>query len=393
MTKAKNQGPSLFYLLKTFLIIGVSSFGGFSALVAVVINKMVERDKQISEDVIMNGFSLASVLPGPVAVNTVAYIGYFLRGWKGGLTAIFAVILPSFILVVIATHFYLEYGNLPQVRSVIQGIIPVIIAVIISVAFNMSGKSISSWKHVLILVSGLVIQFFFSGYLVFILCLLGSALFGLIFFERNGVPKDSSETKYKIDWVPLFLTLLIVVILVLGAFIPENINTKVFEVFSKISLTLFGGGYVMVPILQNIIVERMNWLSNIQFVDAIAIGQVTPGPILISAAFVGYKVNGVIGAAVATIGIFGPSSLLMILLSNGLKRFSTNTKWLSMLQAIKPMVISFILYSVWVIGQNLDSYILSAFIITISLIALLKYKVNFLYLIVGFGIIGFFFFG
>ncbi|MEQ9165158.1 MAG: chromate transporter, partial [Fulvivirga sp.] len=143
MNYAKKSKPTLLYLFKTFVIIGISSFGGFSALVAVVINKMVERDKQISEDVIMNGFSLASVLPGPVAVNTVAYIGYYLRGWRGGLLAIFSVILPSFILVVIATHFYLEYGDLPQVRSIIQGVIPVIIAVIISVAYNMSRKSVT----------------------------------------------------------------------------------------------------------------------------------------------------------------------------------------------------------------------------------------------------------
>ncbi len=374
-------------------MVGVSSFGGFSALVAVVINKMVERDKQISEDVIMNGFSLASVLPGPVAVNTVAYIGYYLKGWKGGFVAIFSVILPSFILVVIATHFYLEFGNLPQVRSVIQGVIPVIVAVIISVAFNMSQKSITSWKHSFILLTGLIIQFFFSGYLVFILCLIGSALFGLIFFKQKDTANLPEESSAKVDWVPLILSTVFAAIIMIGVLIPTNQTMKIFEVFSKISLTLFGGGYVMVPILQSIIVEEMNWLNNVQFIDAIAIGQVTPGPILISAAFVGYKVNGLLGALVATIGIFGPSSLLMILLSGRLKKFSMNVKWLSMLQAIKPMVISFILYSVWVIGRNLDSYTISIFIIVVSLIALLKFKVNFLYLIVGFGAIGFFFFG
>ena len=374
-------------------MIGASSFGGFSALVAVVITKMVERDKKISEDVIMNGFSLASVLPGPVAVNTVAYIGYHLRGWKGGLVAVASVIIPSFILVVLATHFYLAYGDLPEVRSIIQGIIPVIIAVIISVAFNMSQKSINSWKHILILSIGLVIQFFFKGYLVFILCLLGSALLGLLFFKQNEVNEGSDVSKAKVDWVPLVLATSFATLIVAGVLLPESINMKIFEVFSKISLTLFGGGYVMVPILQNIIVEQMDWLTNLEFVDAIAIGQVTPGPILISAAFVGYKVNGVLGALIATIGIFGPSSLLMIILSGGLKRFSTNAKWLAMLQAIKPMVISFILYSVWIIGQNLDSYITSIFIIAVSLIALLKFKLNFLYLIFGLGAVGYFFLG
>ncbi|MEQ8573373.1 MAG: chromate transporter, partial [Fulvivirga sp.] len=98
-------------------------------------------------------------------------------------------------------------------------------------------------------------------------------------------------------------------------------------------------------------------------------------------------------ALIATLGIFGPSSILMIVLSGGLRKFSTNTRWLSMLQAIKPMVISFILYSVWVIGQNLDGYLFSIFIIAVSLIALLKFNLNFLYLIFGFGVLGFFFLG
>lgn len=389
----KKSKPTLLYLFKTFVIIGISSFGGFSALVAVVINKMVERDKQISEDVIMNGFSLASVLPGPVAVNTVAYIGYYLRGWRGGLLAIFSVILPSFILVVIATHFYLEYGDLPQVRSIIQGVIPVIIAVIISVAYNMSRKSVTSGKHFLILLAGLIIQFFYSGYLVFILCLLGSALVGLLFFKSEEEINETETQRHKADWAPLLLGVAFIISLGVSILTPYNLNLKIFEVFSKISLTLFGGGYVMVPILQDIIVEQMNWLTNIQFVDAIAIGQVTPGPILISAAFVGYKVNGILGALIATLGIFGPSSILMIVLSGGLRKFSTNTRWLSMLQAIKPMVISFILYSVWVIGQNLDGYLFSIFIIAVSLIALLKFNLNFLYLIFGFGVLGFFFLG
>ncbi|MEQ8244082.1 chromate efflux transporter [Fulvivirga sp.] len=393
MNYEKKSKPTLLYLFKTFVIIGISSFGGFSALVAVVINKMVERDKQISEDVIMNGFSLASVLPGPVAVNTVAYIGYYLRGWRGGLLAIFSVILPSFILVVIATHFYLEYGDLPQVRSIIQGVIPVIIAVIISVAYNMSRKSVTSGKHFLILLAGLIIQFFYSGYLVFILCLLGSALVGLLFFKSEEEINETETQRHKADWAPLLLGVAFIISLGVSILTPYNLNLKIFEVFSKISLTLFGGGYVMVPILQDIIVEQMNWLTNIQFVDAIAIGQVTPGPILISAAFVGYKVNGILGALIATLGIFGPSSILMIVLSGGLRKFSTNTRWLSMLQAIKPMVISFILYSVWVIGQNLDGYLFSIFIIAVSLIALLKFNLNFLYLIFGFGVLGFFFLG
>lgn len=388
-----NEETSLFYIFKTFLIIGATSFGGYSALIAVVQNKMVDGDKKISEDVIYNGFALASILPGPIAVNTVTYIGYHLRGWKGASIAMISVILPSFLLVVVFAHIYLSYGNLPQVRSIIDGIIPVIIAIVFSVVYSMTRKNVTNWKHVLILILGLTVQIFFSGYIIFILCILGSALVGVIIFKRlDNSEKNIGEPandKGRLVGTSLFVVLSLMTFIVLATLFPNQLNFSLFRVFSKISLSMFGGGYVMIPILQNLIVDNLNWLSQQQFVDAIAIGQITPGPILISAAFIGYKVSGFIGAVIASIGIFGPSAILIILLAEKVKKFENNGYWRSMLEAIKPMVISFIMFSIWILMGSLNSYLMPSIIIIISAIALIGFKINYLYLILSFGFIGF----
>ena len=136
--------PSLLYLVKTFLVVGASSFGGYSALISVVQDRLVERDKLISNKIIVEGFSLASVLPGPVAVNTVTYIGFSLRGWPGAMASMVSVITPSFFLMIVLTHFYLRYGTIPEVASIMQGILPVVMGIILMAGYNMSKKNLKA---------------------------------------------------------------------------------------------------------------------------------------------------------------------------------------------------------------------------------------------------------
>ena len=137
----------------------------------------------------------------------------------------------------------------------------------------------------------------------------------------------------------------------------------------------------MIPVLQAIIVNNLDWLNQQQFIDAITIGQITPGPILISAAFIGYKVSGIPGALLATIGIFGPSAILITILAERVKIIKNSKYWKAMLEAIKPMVISFIIFSIWVLGNSVDNYIISSIIFILSTILLIRFKINYLYLI------------
>ena len=138
---------TLWYLAKSFLIVGSTSFGGYASLVAIVRNIMVERDRVLDDETIMKGFSLASILPGPVAVNTVAYIGYRLRGWKGGLISFFMVLTPPVLLIMILSHFYQQAVNIEYFDKFLAGVFPVVAAIILTTAINLGKKSLRNFKY------------------------------------------------------------------------------------------------------------------------------------------------------------------------------------------------------------------------------------------------------
>jgi len=384
--------PTLFYLFKSFLIVGATSFGGYSALISVVQNMLVERDKLISDKIIVEGFSLASVLPGPVAVNTVTYIGFRLRGWLGAMVSMVSVVTPSFILMVVLTHIYLLYGTIPEVASAMQGVLPVVMGVILATGYSMSKKNLKDWRQLMILFVSLVIQFYFKGYLFYVLSLVIGGLMGYVFFSRN-IPSgkkmmNKSNNKSRNKYWHLVFGLVIVLTFVFQN--SELINLKLAAAFSKISLTLFGGGYVMIPMLHSIIVEKYQWLNSTEFMDAIALGQITPGPILVSATFIGYKIAGLTGAVLSTLAIFCPSAMLIIFIADIFKRITNNRYWLAILEGLKPVVVSFIISSLFILFQASSNQWFTFGVALITAFLLLRFKLNYLYLIVVFGLVGLF---
>jgi chromate transporter len=383
--------PGLLFLFKSFLIVGATSFGGYAALVAVVQRILVERKKVIEDEVIVKGFSIASLLPGPVAVNTVTYIGFSLAGWSGALISMIAVILPSMILMIVFAILYETYSALPAISNFLTGVIPVVAALILSAAYNIGKKSFISFTHYIIIALVLLIQFFFSGYWTFFLSFLVGGGLGYLFFkDSSATVTGSSQIKFK-KWH--FLVLLVLALTVLLNFIElpwQGININLATVFSGISLSLFGGGYVMIPMLSDILVLQKGWLTAIEFTDAIALGQVTPGPILISTTFIGYKLSGIWGAIIATVGIFLPSGLLMILVSDTISKVDRNPGWQAVFAGLKPVIVALMLASIVVLGKSIENWWFSSIIAIISAFLIIRYQVNFLWLIAVAGILGIF---
>jgi chromate transporter len=214
---------------------------------------------------------------------------------------------------------------------------------------------------------------------------------GFIFFKESKPPVSNVlKIHYKKTHLVVVVILLLTVLLNFIEFPGDNINLSLASVFSGISLSLFGGGYVMIPMLNDIIVLQKGWLSNTEFMNAIALGQVTPGPILISATFIGYKLNGIWGAIIATVGIFLPSGLLMILVSDTLKKVDENPGWRAIFEGLKPVIIALMLASIVVLGKPIENWWISGIIATISAVLIIRYKVNFLWLIGAAGLIGIF---
>ena len=391
----KPEDISLSYLFWTFLKIGSTAFGGFMALVSVVENIIVERRELLHYEDMLDGISLASVLPGPVAANVVAYVGYRLRGGWGAVATATAVILPSFLLVVGLTIVYLQAGDIPAVNKVFAGFIPAVVAIIISAAYRMSKKAVRGWQEILIAGMAAILLQTIGGIYITFLVIGGSGIVGcLLYCRRAGKELGQQEIsrKEKLVLKPVIIPLVVLAAFLLLSFIPlplgQDSLARLFATFSGMSLMLFGGGYVIIPMIQEIVITSYGWLTQTEFSNAIAMGQITPGPILISAAFIGYKVQGIWGAIVATVGIFFPPALLMVTLSHLLEYIKESVVIQAALKGIRPAVIGMIFTAGFVVAQTAQVHWASFLIFAASLAAIWKFKVEVIFVIPVAGVIG-----
>ncbi len=370
------------------------------ALVSVVQKQLVEKDKKVADEVILDSISLASVLPGPLAFNVVSYLGYFLRGIKGALVSMIAILLPSFVLILVLTYVYFICGQLPVLSNFFKGVLPAVAAIIISVAINMTRKNIKDYRQIIILVfSGLCLVFFRSFFTTIIIMAIGG-ITGFLFYRSTF--SNTGETKFtesKFNSRNVILSIAIIIILLLFVwFLPDIFCGKYTDkaaliknislTFSGMSLTLFGGGYVIIPTIQEIVVDGLNWLTTKEFADAIAMGQITPGPIFISATFIGYKVGGLAGAVAATLSIFFPPAFLMIFLSHFLDRIKNSNTISAIFKGLRPAVIGMIFAASFTIGKGIEIQWQAIMIFLAVFILSFRFKINVVFLIPASGIGG-----
>lgn len=389
------ERASLPYIFFTFLKLGATAFGGYMSLVAIVQKQLVEIDKKMKEEDLLDGISLTSVLPGPVAVNTIAYVGYLLRGIPGAIAAFAGIVLPSFFLVILLSWLYFTYGNIPAVKNIFSGIAPTITALIVTVAIGMARKTIKVPAQWVICLLAAILLIFIGGFTTTFLIIIGSGIVGyFLFHQQQGKERLSNEEKLLFgnrQWIisGVVLLLLLFVLLFGGQYPGAPKNIQIISTFSGISLTLFGGGYVVIPALHELFVENLGWLTSAEFADGIAIGQITPGPIFITATFIGYKVAGIMGALLATIAMFTPPMVLTVLLSRFVKTLNQSTLVKAAMKAVRAAVIGMIFASAVTIGQTILVSIVSVAIFLVAFYISFKYTISPVYLIIGSGVAGF----
>src|SRR6266851_3142718 len=176
------DGPSLWFLFLSFLKIGSTAFGGFMALISVVQNEIVERRKLLTQGEMLDGISLATILPGPVAVNVVAYVGYKLRGGLGALVSAVGVILPSFILIVALSAAYFRWGQIPTVNKLFLGFIPAVTAIIVHAAWGMARKAILGLPEFAIALMACLLLLYKSGFYITLIIIVSAGLIGWLSF-------------------------------------------------------------------------------------------------------------------------------------------------------------------------------------------------------------------
>ena len=394
----KNKEPGLTLLFMSFLKVGATSFGGFMSLVSVVQNELVDKKKLVSSEAILDGMSLASVMPGPIAVNVVTYIGFILKGVKGALVSMLAVLLPSFLIVLALSVLYFEYGDLLDATKFFEGVMPAVIAIIISVALNMAKKSIGDVYQVLLCLFSGILLFWIGGFLSTIIIIVSGGIAGWAIYHEKSSNKPTRPISFreindrKLLWYligPVFLLILIAMAPYIWD-LREDLEQirELALIFGGMSLSLFGGGYVFIPAIQEVIVDQMQWLTTKEFTDGIAMGQITPGPILISAAFIGYKISGVFGALVATIAIFLPSGLFMILGSFFIKFVKDSTLFKAIFNGVRPAVIGMIFSAALTLGFSLNLNWQTGLLFFMILLLSIRFRINAAILIPLSGLIG-----
>jgi chromate transporter len=395
----KNTPVSLAYLCSTFLKVGATTFGGFMALISVIENLIVHKRKLLTHEDMLDGISLASILPGPMAVNAVVYVGYRLLGKWGALVSGVSILLPTFILILGFSMVYFQWGEMPEINKLFEGFIPAITAIIFSAAWRMGKKTIKTGKEILLAVSSAILLQFVGGFYITLVIVIGSGFIGYLLYRNslNLIPASTSNISESIDpeFSKLHLTLsfgfLIGILFLYSTFLPIiNINSlpNLFVTFSGMSLMLFGGGYVFIPLIQEIVVNQYEWITQNDFANGIALGQITPGPIMITAAFIGYKVKGIIGALVATIGIFFPPALLMVICANFLNKIKSSVIIQATLKGIRPAVVGMIFTAGVVFAQTAVINWVSLIIFAIAMISIWKLRLEVVLIIPIAGILG-----
>ena len=391
-----------FKLFFTFLKTGTISFGGYMMLIAMIQYEFSERKKILNKKKILDAITMASFLPGPMAINVASYIGFLIKGWKGAVISFVAVLLPSFIIMIIFSHLYLNSRNVPGFSSFFDGVLPVVAAVIFSVAYNIYKDSKDKVFSLLLVILSFVLTSLIKGYISIILPLLICG--GLNLFYNGDKLKKITNTKnafLRIKGIIIASLIMIILFVFLNNAPISSLEFNLAKVFANMSLTLFGGGYVFIPYLDKIIVEQMEWLTKREFIDSIAMGQITPGPILITATFIGYKLgylinntitSGIFGAFIATISIFLPSSVVIIFFSRVYYFVKKNTTVKLIIKGFKIGIIGLICYSGYIImfKQQETFNLLNLSICIFSFIILNKTKIHPLFLILGFGVAGYF---
>lgn len=324
---AKNDKPTLLDMIKKALYIGAIGYGG-PAIIAQMKKTFTKDHSWFSDKEFMETLSLAQILPGATGVSMMGSFGYKKHRFWGAVLLPLAYIAPAVIAIMLISWAYFKYGDLSFVKPLFVGLGALVVALLLN-ATSVLNKSVFKEKGIAKNIKGVAIAaivfsgaYFLNIYTVWLILLSGALGFALFYFtgEFEGEKATKQESvsikineRFKLDksQIPLAIVLLVVFVILL---IP--LTGQIFTTFFNIGLFAFGGGFTTIPLIQHIVVDQLHWLDFAQFRDGIALGQITPGPVFITATFIGYKVMGIIGALVATVAIFMPSLILMVALTN-----------------------------------------------------------------------------
>jgi chromate transporter len=431
-------------LFLSFLKVGITGFGGGLAVLSQIRNVVVQQRGWLGEHDFIEALALGQSLPGTSAGNAVTYIGFRLRGWQGASVALSGFVLPSMLMMIALAIFYDAFRALPNIEQLFHGFNAAVVALIAVTAWRM-GKQTSSktWQRILMLLAFSAVVFL-KATVIEVILLSGLIGIGIESFTERQLPRlerirgfaarrqQRIRTRMGIrrarphQFVGGFLTEALAEerlrqvnssvaaeadqddfddddhpqspspgkgTISRGLFLPAipflaklGLALSLSFIFLRIGAVTFGGGFVMIPEIENEVVSSHHWLTHQEFADATALGQITPGPVLIMATFVGFRVAGTIGALLSTICVFLPSFLMTIAAGSSLRRFRTNRQTQAFLRGVAPAVTGLLVAAAWSIARAGIHTVIGASMAAIILVILLRFRPNPFWILIGAGL-------
>jgi chromate transporter len=294
------MNPKLKEVALVFFKLGCFAFGGPAAHIAMMEDEIIEKRNWMTRDYFLDLIGTTNLIPGPNSTEMTMHCGYERAGKAGLFVAGIAFIIPATIITAILAYLYVEYGQLPEVEPFIYGIKPAVLAIIAGAILKLGKKAVKSTELIILGVLVLTASLFGINEVV---ALLSAGVLGMLYFYLK------SKTISSLNTISPFL-----LFLGINTTIAKLTTLKLFLIFLKVGAILYGSGYVLFAYLDAELVTR-GLLTRAELIDAIAIGQFTPGPVLSTSTFIGYQLSGFTGALVATTGIFSPSFLFVLILN------------------------------------------------------------------------------
>ena len=349
--------PQLTEIATLFLKLGTISFGGPAAHIALMEDEVVRRRRWLSHEEFMDLIGATNLIPGPNSTEMAIHIGLRRAGWAGFLIAGGCFILPATVIVTFCAWLYVRYGSLPEAGAILYGVKPVMIAVVLQALWALGRAALKTKTLLMLAAAAAILNFLGVNELVI---LFGAGL--LFAFTRSSFVRKSQTQCFSL--APLFLF------------------------FLKTGSVLFGSGYVLLAFLRADLVERWHWLSEGQLLDAIAVGQFTPGPVFTTATFIGYILGRTPGAIVATLGIFLPAFIFVALSGPFIPRIRRSETAGAFLDAVNASSLALMAVVTWQLGHSAVVDVTSLVLAVASAIVLFRFRVNSAWIVLGGALVG-----
>jgi chromate transporter len=375
---AADQRSALLELASLFLRLGTTAFGGPAAHIAMMEDEVVRRRRWLSREDFLDLLGATNLIPGPNSTEMAIHIGHRRAGWRGLLVAGICFIVPAFVLVLAIAWVYVRLGKLPEAQALLYGVKPVIIAVVLQALWALGRSAVKSfWLGALGLVSVGANVVGVNELVVLLAAGSAAAIIKAIATRRFSSPPS-------LVVVPALSTVGIIG----GAGAAGVQLSTLFLVFLKIGSILFGSGYVLLAFLRADLVERLHWMTEGQLLDAVAVGQVTPGPVFTTATFIGYILAGPSGAVIATVGIFAPAFVFVALSGPLVPRLRKSQTAGAFLDGVNIASLALMAVVTWQLGRAALVDVWTVGLAALSAVVLLRWRLNSAWLVLGGAIAG-----